>query len=122
MLLNTLQIFVRSICYVVITWYLFSDPPEQDYFQPQPEAEDERVVVPPLPGPLDPIGQEVDDAIENLLDPPTVPTEPGDVDEIVEDLTDTLEDATEPVAEATEPVAEPTEPTGDATDLLDPLG
>ena len=24
---------------IVITWYLFSDPPEQDYFQPQPEAE-----------------------------------------------------------------------------------
>ena len=24
---------------VLITWYLFNDPPEQDYFQPQPEAE-----------------------------------------------------------------------------------
>jgi hypothetical protein len=24
---------------ILISWYLFSDPPEQDYFQPQPEAE-----------------------------------------------------------------------------------
>lgn len=97
-------------------------PVEEPETEPQPDPEDDRVVVPPLPGPLDPIGQEVDDAIEDLLDPPTVPTEPGDVDDIVEDLTDSLEDTTEPVAELTEPIAEPTEPVGDATDLLDPLG
>jgi hypothetical protein len=24
---------------ILITWYLFNDPPEQDFFQPQPEAE-----------------------------------------------------------------------------------
>lgn len=36
---SVLEIGVPGGETVVINWYLFSDPPEQDFFQPQPEAE-----------------------------------------------------------------------------------
>ena len=36
---SVLEVGVPGADNVLISWYLFSDPPEQDYFQPQPEAE-----------------------------------------------------------------------------------
>lgn len=36
---SVLELGVAGSDNVLVSWYLFNDPPEQDYFQPQPEAE-----------------------------------------------------------------------------------